>query len=207
MPSYKLIYFDSRARGEVARFLFILADVEYQDVRLEYGGAEWLAMKPKTPLGQLPILEVDGKKLVQSKAIFRYLAKEFGFYGKDNLECALIDAVMDTCEQLHTPVVPLFSAEGAQKEELLQNYKKEVIKTVLNGLESFFQSGNVFFLGDKLTVADLIAYCDIELASIVADVPLDDLLKDYPKLLAMRTLVDSNEKITSWIQRRPKTFL
>ena len=38
-----------------------------------------------------------------------------GFYGKDNFECALIDAVMDTCEQLHTPVVPIFSAEGAQK--------------------------------------------------------------------------------------------
>ena len=59
----------------------------------------------------------------------------------------------------------------------------------------------------QLTVADLIAYCDIEMASIVADVPLDDLLKDYPKLLAMRTLVESNEKIASWIQRRPKTFL
>ena len=34
-PKYRLIYFNLQARGEVARLLFALADVEYEDVRIE----------------------------------------------------------------------------------------------------------------------------------------------------------------------------
>lgn len=30
------------------------------------------------PMGQLPVLDVDGEKLSQSRAIARYLAREFG---------------------------------------------------------------------------------------------------------------------------------
>jgi len=32
------------------------------------------------PLGQLPLLKVDDKTLVQSMAIARYIAREFGMY-------------------------------------------------------------------------------------------------------------------------------
>ena len=41
------------------------------------------------------MLEVDGVKICQSLAIARYLAKEFGLAGEDNLECAKIDFIAD----------------------------------------------------------------------------------------------------------------
>ena len=44
MPQYKLTYFNVRARAEVARMLFALADVEYEDYRLKPG--EWPELKP-----------------------------------------------------------------------------------------------------------------------------------------------------------------
>lgn len=50
MPTYKLTYFDLRARAEIIRLVFAAAGVDYEDVRLEAeqwrGGDEWLALKP-----------------------------------------------------------------------------------------------------------------------------------------------------------------
>jgi glutathione S-transferase len=47
--------------------------VDYEDKRIPR--EEWPTMKPNTPLGQMPVLEVDGKMLGQSVAIARYLAR------------------------------------------------------------------------------------------------------------------------------------
>ncbi|XP_072050148.1 glutathione S-transferase 1-like [Amphiura filiformis] len=76
MPKYKLIYFNARGRGETIRLLFEIAGVEYEDKRIDYD-TEWADLKPNTPFGVLPILEVDGKQLTESRAIYSYLAKEF----------------------------------------------------------------------------------------------------------------------------------
>ena len=46
MPAYKLYYFDGRGAAELIRFLFAQAGVEYEDVRLAYGGEEWAKLKP-----------------------------------------------------------------------------------------------------------------------------------------------------------------
>ena len=53
-------------------------------------------------MGQLPMLEVDGKKMNQSTAICRYLGKQFGLGGKDAWEDLEIDATVDTLNDLRT---------------------------------------------------------------------------------------------------------
>jgi glutathione S-transferase len=93
MPKYVLHYFDGRGRAEVARILFRLAGIEFTDNRVK----DWPESKGLAPLGQLPYLEIDDIKLPQSLAIQRYLAKEANVLGKNNLEQAQADAVVDTC--------------------------------------------------------------------------------------------------------------
>ena len=44
MPSYKLIYFNSRGAAEVSRLLFAVAGREYEDVRIPR--EEWPDKKP-----------------------------------------------------------------------------------------------------------------------------------------------------------------
>lgn len=44
MPRYKLIYFNTTVRAEVARMLFALAGVGYEDYRVN-GAEEWFVMK------------------------------------------------------------------------------------------------------------------------------------------------------------------
>ncbi|KAJ8021969.1 Hematopoietic prostaglandin D synthase [Holothuria leucospilota] len=72
MVVFKLTYFDVRGRAEPIRYLFALAGVEYEDKRLT--SEEWKKLKPNTPFGGLPILEVDGKVLGQTQAICRHVA-------------------------------------------------------------------------------------------------------------------------------------
>lgn len=52
------------------------------------------------PFGQVPVLEVDGKKIAQSVAISRYLAKQYGLAGKDDWESLEIDSTVDTIHDL-----------------------------------------------------------------------------------------------------------
>lgn len=43
------------------------------------------------PFGKLPVLFVDGKPLAHSRAIVRYLAREFKLEGQNSFEAALAD--------------------------------------------------------------------------------------------------------------------
>ena len=53
-------------------------------------------------LGQLPVLEVDGKTIGQSMTIARFLARRYNLAGKNDLEEAeadmLVDSMTDTFE-------------------------------------------------------------------------------------------------------------
>ena len=45
--------------------------------------------------GQVPVLEVDGKQVAQSMAIARFLARRYKLAGKNELEEAEADAIVD----------------------------------------------------------------------------------------------------------------
>lgn len=47
------------------------------------------------PFGQMPVLDIDGKTYTQSSAIARYLGKQFGLAGKDDLENLQIDIAVN----------------------------------------------------------------------------------------------------------------
>lgn len=52
------------------------------------------------PFGQVPVLEIDGKKVHQSIAICRYLAKQVKLAGDNDWENLEIDAIVDTVNDL-----------------------------------------------------------------------------------------------------------
>jgi len=60
MTHYKLTYFPLRARGEIVRFVFAAAGVEYEDHRIEM--SQWSELKPsKSPMnvGRSYLLPLD----------------------------------------------------------------------------------------------------------------------------------------------------
>ena len=53
-----------------------------------------------TKCGFVPELKWDDKILVQSNAITRYVAREVGIAGKNNIEMAQCDAIVDFCSEM-----------------------------------------------------------------------------------------------------------
>lgn len=58
-PQISLTYFGMRGRVEPTRLALHIADIPFEDKRITH--SEWPALKPKTKLGQLPIMHVDGE--------------------------------------------------------------------------------------------------------------------------------------------------
>ena len=54
-----------------------------------------LASFTAIPWNQLPMLEYNGTKIIQSIAMARFVAREYGLAGKNNLEAAQADMLVD----------------------------------------------------------------------------------------------------------------
>merc|ERR1711862_373647 len=83
--------FNLRGRAEPVRLLLAYGGLEYEDCRLVPGFEDpkpWMALKPKTPYGGLPLLEWNGETIAQSLTITRFVAREVGLAGRNSLECA-----------------------------------------------------------------------------------------------------------------------
>jgi glutathione S-transferase len=206
MAPLKLTYFNLRARAELSRLILAYAGVEYEDIRVDQ--SRWPEHKPSTPFGQLPILEVDGVTLCQSKTIARFLATKFGIAGKTDLEKAQVDMIADCIEDIYAPTIRLFSEKDPAKQaELKDKFQKETLPTSLGLLEKLLKSnkgGDGYFVGDSLTWVD-IGFTDFLswLNALEIVVPLND----NPKLKSLKERVESVPKIAEWIKNRPVTAI
>ncbi|WKY07934.1 hypothetical protein Q1695_007435 [Nippostrongylus brasiliensis] len=205
MVKYKLTYFNGRGLAEAARQLFILADQEYEDVRLTR--EEFAALKPNLPFGQVPVLEIDGHEIAQSKTICRYLANIFGFAGKDAVESAIIDSLADQWTDFDYETRPwLFITLGYTdgdaeklKKEILLPARDKFLGFITKFLKTNADSG--YLVGDKIT------WIDVWLAESTSDL-LDrapEYLDGFPEVEAHMKKIQQEPKIKEWLARRPIT--
>ena len=59
-------------------------------------------------MGQVPVLEIDGKKVHQTIPICRFLANRFGLAGNSDLENLEIDSVVETVNDLRASKFSLY---------------------------------------------------------------------------------------------------
>ncbi|KAF5826946.1 hypothetical protein DUNSADRAFT_1705 [Dunaliella salina] len=158
MPnSLRLLYFPHAARGEPTRLMFAIGKIPFEDNRVT---SQWQELKPSTPFGQLPVLEVDGTAIAQAGAIERYAAKLAHLYPLDPLEAAQVDQVV--CF-IHDFLPPFSSTRGISdpvaradaQREATENLKPKLAK--LN--EMVEDAGSNYLAGPKLTYADIAAFC------------------------------------------------
>lgn len=202
MSKPRLVYFDfAGSRGEECRLALHLADIDFDDVRV--ANAEWLATKPNTPFGALPILELPGKPpLAQSNAILTYIGRQHGLHPKDDLEAAHHEALMEYVEELRYNVGPTLRItdevqKRAAREELACNY----LPTWGTHVEA--QLGDHPFVGgDKLQVADLKLYMVVRwLTSGTVDHVPTTVFDHCPKLMRVHREVGAHPGVKAWLER------
>ncbi|KAJ8022369.1 Hematopoietic prostaglandin D synthase [Holothuria leucospilota] len=202
MTTYKLIYFDTRGLAETARYMFALAGVEYEDHRIK--NEEWPQVKKDYPLGVLPVLEVDGEQIPQSSAINHFLASEFGLLGSSNLETAKINVVYEVLVDSLNEAMKVDFADPKIKEQLKTKFYDDILETHSKFLVEILEKnngGNGFFVGDKITLAD-ISFLAVR-RDMLAYIDKDDRLHRHPKLQALADRIAAVPQIAEWIKNRP----
>lgn len=200
MSKPRLIYFDAPvSRGEECRLALYLAGVEFEDVRVTQ--ADWPALKPDTPFGSLPVLEVPGHPpLGQTNAILVYIGRRHGLHPSDDFEAARHEAMMCHVEDLRATVGPtLRIADEAAKKAARGTLAESYLPAWAASTEREIAEAGPFFAGEKLHVVDLKLHRTVHwLASGIVDHIPATVFSAFPKLNRVYAAVRDHERVKAW---------
>jgi glutathione S-transferase len=201
----KLTYFDFAAsRGEECRIALHVAGVDFEDVRLQREA--WMALKPNTPFGSLPLFEMPGHApLAQSNAILVLIGQLHGLHPSEPFEAARHLAIMEYCEELRGHVTPsLRITDPAEKKAAREKLAAEYLPTWAGFLQRQLGEGP-FFGGAKLQVADVKIYMSMRwFKSGVLDHIPTDVFDRFERLGRLYDAVASHPRVAEWVGRQGK---
>eukprot|EP00392_Amoebophrya_sp_AT5.2_P015270 g15471.t1 len=156
---------------------------EFEDNRVPF--AEWGAVKPTTPYGQVPVLELksttDGsvQTFAQSRAMITYVARAFDasktLYPEHDIQkCILVDEVLGLHDDFYRawspsiytsmrPTVYGYPKEWPEQAETVKRLRESFLKDELPRFLGYLKAhleknggpGRVFLCGGEVTLADL----------------------------------------------------
>lgn len=153
MAKLKLTYFDvNGGRAEPIRLALFIGGIEFEDVRFSY--SDFPEVRKNTPLGQVPVLEIDGQPITQSNALTSYAGKLAGLYPKDDFTALLCEEIMGSVEDVTSRIVATFSLEGETLKSARAKLSEAYLVPHLQWLEKKLSSQR-YIINDALSVADL----------------------------------------------------
>ncbi|XP_051853114.1 glutathione S-transferase A4-like isoform X1 [Antechinus flavipes] len=194
----KLYYFNGRGRMESIRWLLAAAGVEFEEVILETR-EQYLKLQEDGYLlfHQVPLVEIDGMKLTQTRAILSYLAAKYNLYGKDLKETALINMYTDGTLDLMLLIALSYFKPAEQREkdtELIVEKAKSRYFTVFEKILK--NHGQDFLVGNKFS------WADIQLLEVI--LMIEELcptaLSNFPLLQAFKTRISNIPNIKKFLQ-------
>ncbi|MCF8168662.1 MAG: glutathione S-transferase family protein [Rhodoferax sp.] len=161
MPQLRLSYFDFHGgRGEPARLALAIGGIAFEDHRFSF--PEFPEIKKTAPLGQVPILHVDGVQVTQCDAINRYVGKLAGLYPTDPYQALLCDEVMYVVEEANAKLSPSFRMAGEEQKAARLALVNGSMPQYLGWLQQqLLAHGGEYFADNRLTVADLKVFVDV----------------------------------------------
>ncbi|KAK7930777.1 hypothetical protein WMY93_007172 [Mugilogobius chulae] len=181
---------------ESIRWVLAAANVPFEEVFLTTH-AQYLKLIEDEALmfQQVPLVEMDGMKLVQTKAILQYIAEKYHLHGKDLKEKVI--GIIDLMEMMM--ILP-FAGDPKAK---LENIEKKSIERYLPVFEKALAGGQNYLVGGKMTFADvLLLECTLMLEEKFATI-----LSNFPNVKAFQGKMTKIQAISNFLkpgsQRKP----
>ncbi|KAK3739047.1 hypothetical protein RRG08_025136 [Elysia crispata] len=195
----KLTYFAIRGRGELTRLVMAAARKQLEEVTVEF--AAWEEMQPATTFGVLPTLEVNGKEYFQGNAIATYLARENGLYGNTNLDCLMIDQIVQLKEDILTVEINTVVGSDQEKIQAAKKLISDVYPRTMRIFNKFIQenpANSGFVVGEKMTLGDLAIFEGTQ-SCYNND---SDFLSGFPNIMTLREKVAAAEGVKEYLAGR-----
>ncbi|WP_448247983.1 glutathione S-transferase [Thalassotalea agariperforans] len=204
MAQLKISYFDvNGGRAEPIRLALHLAGINFEDHRFPF--SDFAQEREQTPLGQVPILTLDGKKITQSNAILRYVGKQAELYPSDIYQALLCDEILDAAEDCINKIVATFPLTGDYLKTARDNLITGDLTKYLRFIESkLIEQGGEYFVAQKLSIADLkiVPIVGWINSAMLEHIPTDLVAKVAPKLNEHLTRISSLPAIKSYYEKR-----
>ncbi|XP_056674377.1 glutathione S-transferase-like isoform X3 [Monodelphis domestica] len=106
---------------------------------------------------QVPMVEIDGMYLVQTRAILRYIASKYNLYGKDLKEQALIDMYVEGMRDLYDIIMLQPLCLPQDRKETLRVIAERANQRFLPVYEKALKDpGKNYLVGNQLSWADIL---------------------------------------------------
>nr|XP_033793845.1 glutathione S-transferase A4-like [Geotrypetes seraphini]XP_033793846.1 glutathione S-transferase A4-like [Geotrypetes seraphini]XP_033793847.1 glutathione S-transferase A4-like [Geotrypetes seraphini] len=153
----KLYYLNGRGRMESIRWLLAAAGVEFvEDFLTTREQYEKLICDGDLLFQQVPMVEIDGMKLVQTRAILNYIAEKYNLHGKTPKEKALIDMYAEGAADLMQLIMMYPFLQPPQQEKQLDLILQRATIRYFPVYEKILKDhGRDFLVGDQLSLADV----------------------------------------------------
>ncbi|CAO2634250.1 Glutathione S-transferase A1 [Lemmus lemmus] len=193
-----LHYFNGRGRMECIRWLLAAAGVEFEEKFIDCKeDLEKLQKDGSLMFQQVPMVEIDGMILVQTRAILNYIATKYDLYGKDAKERALIDMYTEGIHDLTEMMIQSVVCPPDQREAKVSLVKDKTKNRYLPAFEKVLKShGQDYLVGNRLTRVD------IHLLEVLLYVEELDpsLLAPFPLLKALKSRISSLPNVKKFLQ-------
>lgn len=191
-----LHYFKGRGRAEAVRWLLAAAGVEFDEKFYETEeDYDKLLQSGDLMFQQVPMLEIDGLKLVQTRAILSYIAGKYNLYGSDLKERAYIDMYVEGIADLTILVLSYFLLPESEQE-------KQRILMKEKAHTRYFPVYNKALEGKKFLVGNKLSWADVYLLDVILSLEEfhPDILKGFANLQAFKKTTSEIPTIKKFLQ-------
>ncbi|XP_065691803.2 glutathione S-transferase 3-like isoform X1 [Patagioenas fasciata] len=146
---------------------------------------------------QVPLVEIDGMKMVQTRAILSYIAGKYNLYGNDLKERALIDMYVEGITDMMQTILMFPFSPPEAKEKNLDSVKERATNRYFPVFEKVLKEhGQDFLVGNKFSWADV----QLIEAILAVEEKIPAVLSGFPQLQAFKIRMSNVPTIKKFLQ-------